>query len=116
MVDLINKIGEEVFFQQLAHSPANLAFLETQFRDVDPALCNLFVESVDDSSFSLRNWVEALRVLGHWLDARGLSLSLSDQIGYVACATDAAGAGSNLTHLPSLVEEMLETYGCERAV
>ena len=115
MVDLMNEIGKDAFFQQLADSPANLAFVEAQFRDADQALCDTLAESIDDSSFSLRDWVEALRLFGHWLDARGQTLDLRDQIGYVSCAADAAGAGANLTHLPSLVEEMLEAYGCERA-
>ena len=40
---------------------------------------------------------------------------MGEQIGYVCCAVEAAGAGASLTHLPSLVAEMLEAYGCERA-
>ncbi len=116
MVDLINKLGHESFFNAFADSPANLAFVEAQFKDADPALCDAFLESVDESAFSLSEWIDALRCLGHWLDAHGLAMELSDQVGYVCCASTAVDAGANLTHLPSLVSEMLEAYGCERAV
>ena len=51
-----------------------------------------------------------------WLDARSLQLPIEDQLGYICCAGESAGAGANLTHLPPLVADMLEAYGCERAV
>ncbi|MGJ8652305.1 MAG: hypothetical protein ACSHX8_03440 [Opitutaceae bacterium] len=116
MVDLIQKLGGASFLEQFADSPANLAFVEAHFRDAEQAVCDALLECVDESPYSLRDWIEALRKVGHWLDARSLAMELGDQIGYVSCATDSAGAGANLTHLPSLVEEMLEAYGCERAV
>ncbi len=99
-----------------ADSPANLAFVEAHFLNMDASSCDAFLDTVDDSSYTLRDWVEALRCMGQWLDAHGMTMELKDQIGYVNCAGAAAGSGANLTHLPSLVDEMLETYGCERAV
>ena len=69
----------------------------------------------------LRGWVAtavvaALAALDQWLDQRGLVLALPDQIGYVSCSAAAAGAGGQLSHLPALVLDMLQTYGCELAV
>lgn len=116
MVDLIQKFGGASVLQQLKDTPANLAFLETEFGAADPVVCGMLLESVDQSSFSLSDWIEALRKVGNWLDIQGLAMELDEQIGYVSCAGASAGAGANLTHLPSLVDEMLETYGCERAV
>ena len=73
------------------------------------------LEATDESEFSLHQWVDSLSIVIAWLDSRGLELAMKEQISYVCCAGEAAGAGANLTHLPSLVTEMLETYGCERA-
>lgn len=116
MVDLIHKLGGASFLEQLTDSPTSLAFVEAHFRDAEQATCDALLEGVDESPYSLRDWIEALRKVEHWLCARNMTMELGDLIGYVSCATASAGAGANLTHLPSLVEEMLEAYGCERAV
>lgn len=115
MVELMKQIGMQSFLEQFADSPVNLAFVEALFAEVDGSTLNGFLEDVDDSAFSLHDWVAALRTLGSWLDVRKLTLSIQDQIGYVCCAAESASVGANLTDLPSLVDEMLTTYGCERA-
>lgn len=115
MVEFMKQVGIQSFLEQFADSPANLAFAEALFADVDVSTLNGFLGDVDDSPFSLRDWMSALRTLGSWLDARKLTLSVQDQIGYVCCAAESASAGANLTDLPGLVDEMLTAYGCERA-
>lgn len=116
MVDLIESVGTEVFQRQFADSPKLLAYLEANFSGDDNAAlrCQL-MEAADESPFSLRQWVESLRTLQSWLDARGLDMPMEDQLGYVCCAGESAGSGANLTHLPALVADMLEAYGCDRA-
>ena len=102
-------------WEQFADSPSVLAYLDAHFKgaaDLLPAL----LEQVDESDFSLRDWMEALLVLNQWLEERGLNLPISDNIGYVSCAVASAGTGAHLSHLPSLVADLLEQYGCERAV
>mgnify|MGYP001075583129 CR=1 FL=1 len=101
------------FWAQFADSPGVLSYLEAHFKGVD-ALQHALLEEADESAFSLHQWVEALIVLSQWLEVHGFDLSIEDHIGYVSCATAAAGA--NLTSLPSLVEDLLEQHGCERAV
>lgn len=117
MVGIIESLGIEIFQEQFADSPKLLAYLEANFSGGENvALRGQLLEAADESSFSLRQWVESLRTLQSWLDARSLEMPVADQIGYVSCAGESAGSGSNLTHLPALVADMLETYGCERAV
>lgn len=115
MVSLIHELGHEKFRKEFSGSPKILSFLEANFKGANPEAWNELITNADESHFSLRDWVQSLIILGHWLDARNLKLPLSDQIGYVCCAAESAGAGSNLEYLPSLVEVMLEQYGCERA-
>ena len=117
MDDRIESLGDDVFKEQFADSPQLLAFWEAHFAGPENAVArHRLLEVSDSGSFSLRPWVESLHTLQAWLDARGLELSTEDQFGYVGCAGESAGAAANLTHLPSLVADMLEAYGCERAV
>jgi len=100
---------------QFADSPRVLAYLDAHFKGAEDLLPAL-LEQVDESDFSLRDWMEALIVLNQWLEERSLNLPTNDNNGYVSCAVASAGAGAHLSHLPSLVHDLLEQYGCERAV
>ena len=116
MLKIIECIGSEVFNEQFADSPQLVAFLEAHFDGIENTLVRRqLLEAADGSEFSLHQWVESLFIVKTWLDIRGLVLAMGEQIDYVCCAGEAAGAGASLTHLPSLVAEMLEAYGCERA-
>ena len=116
MDEIIERLGIDIFNEQFADSPKRVALLEAYFAGVENAeVWHQLLEATDESEFSLHQWVDSLSIVIAWLDSRGLELAMKEQIGYVCCAGEAAGAGANLTHLPSLVSEMLETYGCERA-
>ena len=116
MLEIIECIGADIFNEQFADSPQLVVFLEAHFNGIENnSVRRQLLEAVDVGEFSLQQWVESLSIVHSWLDARGLELAMAEQIGYVCCAGEAAGAGASLTHLPSLVAEMLEAYGCERA-
>ena len=116
MDEIVERLGIDIFNQQFADSPKLVVLLEAYFAGVENTEArHQLLEATDESEFSLHQWVDSLSVVMAWLDSRGLELAMEEQIGYVCCAGEAAGAGANLTHLPSLVAEMLETYGCERA-
>ena len=116
MDEIVERLGIDIFNQQFANSPKLVVFLEAYFAGVENTEArHQLLEATDESEFSLHQWVDSLSIVIAWLDSRGLELAMEEQIGYVCCAGEAAGAGANLTHLPSLVAEMLETYGCERA-
>lgn len=111
----MKKIGMETFLQQFADSPASFAWVQANLEGAGQDLLRTFLDEVDESHYTLRQWIDALIVMGHWLDARSLAASLEDQIGFVSCANAAAGAGAHLTTLSAIVSEMLDTYGFERA-
>jgi len=110
----MKKIGMDDFLTQFADSPARLAWVEACLSDRDSV--RALLDAVDESPYSLRQWVDAFIIVGQWLDARGLCASFRDQLGYVSCACEAAGAGANLTTLSAVVSEMLDDYGFECAV
>lgn len=114
MVALMKEIGTENFLRQFADSPARLAWVEACLSD--QASVRAVLAAVDESPYSLRQWVDAFIIVGQWLDARGLHASFLDQLGYVSCACEATGAGANLTTLTAVVSEMLDDYGFECAV
>lgn len=116
MLARMEKSAWEILLNELSASPELVAYVEANFQAGDADLIEHLLAEADEKPFSLHHWVEALRVLDHWLDGRGLELPAAEKIGYVSCAAEAATAGAALTHLPLHVEEMLEDYGCERAV
>lgn len=116
MAAFINKIGTEKLVGYFSDSPSALAYLEANFGMEDrQGTLELLLSSVDESSFTLRQWVDALMVLSQWLEVRRLSLSVEDKLGYVCCAAEAVNGSASVATLPAAVDEMLESYGCDRA-
>mgnify|MGYP001088383180 CR=1 FL=1 len=102
--------------QQLKNSPELQIFVSAHFvGEGGAAALQTLMESADESPFSIQDWLRAVRILSVWLDTRALRLPTIDEVGYVTCAADSAGPSAQLSDLPSLVAEMLEAYGCERA-
>lgn len=102
--------------QQLTEAPELLDWFDQQLAGCGEPLLQQLVEAVDDSAFSLRQWIQALAMLQGWLAARGLQAAMPDQIGYIGCACAAAGALSGYQSLTLLVEDFLGEYGFDRAV
>ena len=82
----------------------------------DSAFKKRLFQEVDESNFSLADWLDALSVLYKWLDQNGLNLPCQDGLGYISCAAKSVEGSSILIHLPSLVHDFLDQYGCELAV
>lgn len=110
----MKEIGMDSLKADFLDSPERFAWGEAYLSD-QTAVQALF-DAVDDSPYSLSQWIDAFVLLGRWMDARGLRSPFQDQLGYVTCACEAAGAGASLTTLPATVSEMLEEYGFECAV
>ncbi len=90
--------------------------LMKHFMSDDATLRTILFQKVDESDFSLIDWVDSLVMLHRWLDRQGLILSPRDSLGYISCAAKSVEDSSLLNHLPSLVHDFLEQYGCELAV
>lgn len=103
----------ESFLKQFADSPARLAWVEAYLSDPEPA--RELLSAIDESPYGLPQWVDAFIVMGEWLDAHGKSSAFQEQLGYLHCACEAAGAGANFTTLSTVLSEMLETYGFDQA-
>jgi hypothetical protein len=106
-------IGTEIFLKKFADSPPRLSWAQACLSDGEKV--RAFLAAVDASPYSLAQWADAFILLDQWLEARGLQASFRDQLGYVGCACEAAGAAANMTPLSAIVSDMLEDYGFENA-
>lgn len=104
------------FRKSFLGTPELLAYLDANFSDDDTGALNELLESIDESNFSAHAWTEALIVFERWLRKESLDLPITDQIAYICCSVESVKAGGNLEHLPAVVMEMLEQYGCANAV
>ena len=83
---------------------------------VDDVMVKKLLTFVDESAFSLIDWMNAFLELSNWLDHRALDLDWDNRINYVSCVAEAGASGMGLEDLSSMIREMLATYGCEQAV
>ena len=95
---------------------ADRPFLLEQIKSGGLALQKRLFQEADESNFSFADWLDSLGVLYKWLDQKGLELSFQDALGYVSCAAKSVGSHSALSHLPSIVHDFVDQYGCELAV
>ena len=102
--------------EQFGEFPSILAYFKKHFKDENALLQNTLLNAVDESEFSLHEWIESLLVMDQWLEQNSLTLSTENSIEYVSCAATAVGGTLNLCHLPTVVNDFLEQYGCEQAV
>ena len=100
----------------LADHPDLLAHLNAHLSREGSSVWQTLLQNVDESDFSLIDWAESLVALDEWLDQKGLALSTMDRLGYISCAAKSVSNSSIMSHLPSLVHDFLEQYGCELAV
>jgi len=100
---------------ETASEPKRLERLAGRFHEAGPQAAERFLEHVDESSYGFVAWVEGLEFFERWLERRGLDLPLPEQIEYLECCAASAPATPQLSPLPELVREMLDTYGCESA-
>lgn len=74
-----------------------------------------WIRYIDESAFSLSDWINAYETLQAWLKQRSLKLNLEDSFDYIHCVSKANSRHSHLESLQDLTGEFLNTYGCERA-
>lgn len=69
-------------------------------------------KAVDESDYSLADWLEALETFQHWLEGRGdPRRPWRDIVGYIHCCTLMRGAGVASSSLNVLVNQALIDFG-----
>lgn len=73
-----------------------------------------FVEAVDEFSYSLGDWLEALDFFQTWLKQHQQQKPFFGQIEYLACCAQGVGAAQqDLTPLTEALKDYLNSFGLE---
>ena len=71
---------------------------------------------IDDSSFSLADWIEALLAFDDWLVEKDIAARpVENMIGYIHCCTLTMAETLSPPNLAELTREMLDQYGFDVA-
>jgi hypothetical protein len=75
-----------------------------------------FFDAVDESRYSLQDWIEAIHLFDQWLKNQKLQSNFMVMLGYLRCSAESTlNDGLKLT-LATILSEMLQTHGFEGAV
>ena len=72
-----------------------------------------WIEVIDESSFPLAEWLEALTHFQKWLQENKKGKKFSDQIEYISCCIQGSSNTGRLLTLPDLLKSYLENYGVQ---
>lgn len=107
--------------QELAiHAPTPHSFLHLMrliyhFHQTHPSENKSFysniLQTMQNSSFPVSEWIEALSFFYIWLEKKERSLNLKKMLAYINCCLEAPEVLPVLPSLKDLLEQFLETYG-----
>jgi len=86
-------------------------FFDLVSRSTDPDLEG-FIEEVDQSDYSLHDWVDAFVEFDNWLSAKNIELRpFNTMTGYIRCCTEMNAPQISLPILKVIVYQSLTKYG-----
>lgn len=101
---------------QAARSPRQLTVISDYIArapTVDKELKLLF-DRVDESPYSLPDWLESIETFHDWIAKSGKITDLEILLGYVSCCTEATSNSPAEVGLSNTVSAMLKQYGFDR--
>lgn len=108
--------SDRQILQQACTSPQSWLAFETLLSHLEEApliqfLENLY-EQVDQSDFSLTDWIEALLAFDQWLHAQEIFVRpMVDMLGYIHCCTLTLASTLAPPNLAQLTHKMLKQHG-----
>ncbi len=86
-------------------------FFDLVSRSINPNLESL-IEEVDQSDYSLTDWVEALIEFDNWLSAKNVDIRpFNTMTGYIRCCTEMNAPQISLPTLKVIVHQSLTKFG-----
>lgn len=76
------------------------------------AIADLY-NSVDNSPYSLREWIDAIEYFSSWLEESERTSPWTTMLGYLRCCSESPDNKDIKHNLKSLLKDMLKTYGYE---
>lgn len=72
-----------------------------------------FFKAVDDSPYSLGEWIEAIHLFDEWLKAHQVQSKFLTMLGYLRCTAESKENDGLKLSLSTLLHEMLQQHGFE---
>ncbi len=101
--------GFEALLRELVTLGAPASLIK-QVAEMEAPEVRNWIETVDDSPYSVSEWAEALVQFSNW-ERTGRSLPLKQKREYLCCCVEGTGGQSALLPLTSLLEHYLNTHG-----
>ena len=79
----------------------------------DAPIVEQIFRRVNNTQYSLSDWIDAIAYFHSWLTERKLKIDLQPMIRYLTCCTEAPDAAKSGHALVALAEDMLATYDYE---
>lgn len=95
----------------LPYSDCNYLFQEIDLLSDESLL--IWIQTVDESSYSLQEWLEALVYFQKWLQENKKGKNFPDQIEYISCCIQGSSNTGRLLTLLDLLKSYLNTYGVQ---
>ncbi len=101
--------GFEILLQELVTLRAP-AFLIKQVVDLDAIEVRNWIETVDESPYTVSEWASALVLFSEWERTQRV-LPLKQKREYLSCCVEGTGGSSSLLQLTNLLDHYLKTQG-----
>jgi hypothetical protein len=73
----------------------------------------ILIQSIDESTYSLEEWLEALVFFQKWLQDSKKGKNFTDQIEYISCCIQGSSNAGRLLTLTDLTKSYLDSFGVE---
>ena len=88
--------------------------LVADFVALKPEQIETFVFAIDDSDFSIEEWIDALLLFREWEVSHQRKLELTNKIDYLACCAQGVAQLPKLLPFVELVRDYLKNYGVSK--
>ena len=95
----------------LSYPDRNYLFQEIDLLSDESLL--IWIQSIDESSFPLTEWLESLVYFQKWLQETKKGKNFPDQIEYISCCIQGSVNTGRLLTLPDLLKSYLENFGVQ---
>ena len=97
--------------RSLPYSDRNYLFQELAFLSDEELI--ILIQTIDESSFVLDEWLEALVIFQKWLKENLRGKNFTDQIEYISCCIQGSSNTGRLLTLADLTKSYLDSFGVE---
>ncbi len=88
-------------------------YLIQEIMMMSDAELSIWIESIDESSYALSEWLQSLLFFQGWLKDHQKGKNFAGQIEYISCCIQGGSNSGRLLTLPDMLKGYLETFGVQ---